>query len=233
MIERSVADRARRLWTRVSQPALFGTLRRTRPLSDLWGYDRGLPVDRHYIDRFLRANRDAIRGRALEVGDARYATQLGSAHAVEVLDVQRTPKARWVADLCAADELPSERFDVFVCTQVLQYVSDLHAALSHSRRVLSDGGVMLATLPVVARVDPGARANDLRRFTPAGAREAFSSVFGAANVTVTPLGNVLSCAAFLMGVSAQELRATERDHDDPDHPLILGVRARRTDNDPA
>jgi hypothetical protein len=46
----------------------WGTLRRTSPVSDHYGYDRGQPVDRFHIERFLRDQRNAIRGEVLEVG---------------------------------------------------------------------------------------------------------------------------------------------------------------------
>ena len=42
---------------------VLGTIRRTTPLSDHWGRERGTPVDRYYIERFLAAERDVIRGR--------------------------------------------------------------------------------------------------------------------------------------------------------------------------
>ena len=32
---------------RVAQPARLGTLRRTTPLSPIWGADRGSPIDRY------------------------------------------------------------------------------------------------------------------------------------------------------------------------------------------
>ena len=37
---------------RVTRPAWLGTLRRTRPLSADFGYDRGTPIDRYDIERF-------------------------------------------------------------------------------------------------------------------------------------------------------------------------------------
>ena len=36
----------------------FGDLRRTAPISRKFGVDRGLPVDRYYIERFLEAEAD-------------------------------------------------------------------------------------------------------------------------------------------------------------------------------
>ena len=40
----------------------FGDLRRLSPVSADWGFDRGTPVDRFYIDRFMRDCADDVRG---------------------------------------------------------------------------------------------------------------------------------------------------------------------------
>ena len=42
----------------------WGNLRRVQPFSKAYGSDRGTPVDRYYLDRFLDANRSAITGRS-------------------------------------------------------------------------------------------------------------------------------------------------------------------------
>jgi hypothetical protein len=47
----------------------WGDLRRLQPVSREFGYDRGLPIDRYYIERFLEAHRWDIYGRTLEIGD--------------------------------------------------------------------------------------------------------------------------------------------------------------------
>ena len=46
----------------------FGSLRRLDPVSADFGYERGRPVDRYYIERFLSTRAYAIRGRVLEFG---------------------------------------------------------------------------------------------------------------------------------------------------------------------
>src|SRR6185503_10982321 len=50
----------------------FGNLRRLTPISRVFGFDRGTPVDRYYIENFLADNASDIRGRVLEVGDDSY-----------------------------------------------------------------------------------------------------------------------------------------------------------------
>ena len=44
----------------------FGTLRSIHPVSTQFGWDRGLPVDRYYIEDFLARHSSDIRGRVLE-----------------------------------------------------------------------------------------------------------------------------------------------------------------------
>src|SRR4051794_500084 len=57
----------------------WGSFRRMEPLSQVNGFDRGTPVDRHYLELFLdRALRTGdFRGKLLEIGDDRYAREIG------------------------------------------------------------------------------------------------------------------------------------------------------------
>ena len=114
------------------RPALLGPLHRTTPLSDHWGRDRGTPIDRYYIEQFLTAHREAIRGCVLEVLNADYTERFGiGVDQSDVLDIDpANERATVVADLAAADDIPSDTFDCFILTQTLQYVYDLPIALS-------------------------------------------------------------------------------------------------------
>ncbi|MGH7267672.1 MAG: glycosyltransferase [Candidatus Rokuibacteriota bacterium] len=48
----------------------WGDLRRTSPVDANWGYGRGTPIDRYYIERFLEAHAADVRGTVLEVQEA-------------------------------------------------------------------------------------------------------------------------------------------------------------------
>ena len=50
----------------------FGHLRRVRPISSSFGFDRGKPIDRRYIEDFLSRHAQDITGRVLEVADNAY-----------------------------------------------------------------------------------------------------------------------------------------------------------------
>lgn len=220
----SLLDRGRAVVGRRRRVRL-GTLRRTDPVSERWGWDRGLPVDRYYVEQFLAGHRGDIHGRILEVKDDGYSRRFGSQiERVEVLDIDPgNPLATIVADLAAADGIPDGSFDCVVLTQTLQYIYDLRAAIGHTHRILRSGGAALVTVPTVSRVVVEDGWSDYWRFTAASCTQLFQERFG--EVSVKPLGNVLSSIAFLSGMATEDLRRAELDVQDDRFPVIVAVRA--------
>jgi SAM-dependent methyltransferase len=210
------------------RPVRLGSFGQTLPVGPNWGYDRGTPVDRWYIERFLDRHRSDVTGRVLEVKDSGYTDRFGTGVTERgVLDVDDgNPLATYVADLARGDGLPDGHFDCFILTQTLQYVYDLPAAMRHVHRVLRPGGTVLATLPVVSRItDPP--LPDLWRFTPLAAARLFGDVFGPAAVVARAAGSVLSEVAFLEGLAVEELDPAKVAVDDERFPLLVTVRAVR------
>jgi SAM-dependent methyltransferase len=216
----------------------FGRLRRLTPVSRSRGADRGRPVDRYYIESFLRrySGQDQyalgdIRGHVLEVGDDTYTRMLGSN--VTKLDILQADasnaQATIVADLAQADNIPSDTFDCIVCTQVLLLIYDFRGAIRHLHRILKPGGILLVTVPGISHLcRPDADLwGDYWRFTTRSMRRLFEELFPPANVTVEAYGNVLSSISFLEGIAAEELRQHELDMRDPDYELIVTVRAKK------
>jgi len=209
----------------------FGALRRVTPVSHLLGRDRGLPIDRYYIEQFLAANAERIRGHALELDDDRYTRAFGGDRVTrcDVLHLHPTnPRATIVADLSSADNrIPSDRFDAIILTQTLPFIYDVHAVVQTLHRILRPGGVVLAT---VGGITPISR-RDMERwghywsFTTLSARLLFEEAFPAANVQVNAFGNVLAATAFLHGLAAEELRPSELDYHDPDYEFVITIVA--------
>jgi SAM-dependent methyltransferase len=210
------------------RPAWLGTLRRTRPLSDDFGYDRGTPVDRYYIERFLARHCSDVTGRVLEVKEPLYADRYGTrVEHCEVLDIDAgNPRATVVADLSDGQGLATDSFDCFILTQTLQYIYPTEAAIRTAHRVLKPGGVLLATVPVVSRLSvPPEVAPEYWRFTAAACSRLLGDTFGPDRIAVRSHGNVLTCVAFLIGLAHEELTRSELEDDDPLFPLIVTVRA--------
>ncbi|MGB2717616.1 MAG: polysaccharide deacetylase family protein [Vicinamibacterales bacterium] len=209
----------------------WGDLRRADPVSRDWGYDRGTPIDRRYIDDFLAARSSDVAGAVLEVQEEDFTRRFGGPRVThsDVVDLDdNNPRATVVADLRAAVGIPDARFDCIILTQTLHVIDDATAVVRECFRLLKPGGVLLATLPSASRacLEYG-DAGDLWRVTPAGARALFEPVFGAGNVEVSTYGNVLTNVAFLHGLACRELSDEEFDTTDPYHPLLVGVRAQK------
>ncbi len=213
---------------RLRRPAFLGTIRRTRPLSDTWGRDRGSPVDRYYVERFLESHGDDIHGRVLEVADSRYTTRFGRG-VVEAAVLDKDPSntaATIVADLADPDALPEAAFDCFIVTQTLQYVFDVTTAVAAIHRLLRPGGVALVTVPSVTRIAASAGVDgDYWRFTGAACTRLFADF---QSVEISSYGNVLANVAFLVGMAREELSRRELDRHDPFFPLLVCVRARKS-----
>jgi SAM-dependent methyltransferase len=196
-------------------------------LSNVWGHDRGTPIDRYYIEQFLQSNSSDIRGRALEIKDSSYTDRYGTrVERRDVLDIDPlNRRATIIADLARADAVPRELFDCFIFTQTLQFIQDIRAALGHAHRILRPGGVLLATVPGISRVERAYATTDYWRFTPASCALLFSEIFGAGNLTICPYGNVLAAIAFLTGMACEELSPRELEVQDQHFPVVIAVRA--------
>jgi SAM-dependent methyltransferase len=224
-----LSEPRRVLLRRVLRPAPRGLLMRSGPVSRGWGFDRGLPIDRYFIERFLDGHRADISGRVLEVKDDGYTRRFGSTvtHA-EVLDIDAAnPAATVVADLTDAPQIPDERYDCVLLTQVLHQVYDVHAAVAECRRILQPGGRLLVTMPALSRCSMEPKDTDFWRVTPACANRLFGDVFGAENVEVVAHGNAVLGASFLMGLAVEEIPARQLRRQDPLFPVLVTIRATR------
>jgi SAM-dependent methyltransferase len=198
------------------------------PISGHWGADRGLPIDRWYIERFLDRHRDDIHGDVLEVKSDAYVRRFGSSlEEVHVLDLDpENPHATVVGDLAGdTPPLPEGAVDCFVLTQTLQYIWDLETAISNAHRMLRDGGSLLLTVPSVTRISHELDIDDFWRFTPASLRRLLAASFS--DVDVAGAGNLVSAMAFLTGLAAHELAPRELGSDDFRYPVVVTARAVR------
>lgn len=204
-------------------------LERAEPVSRQFGFDRGQPIDRRYIECFLAEHRGDVRGRVLEIGAPTYTRLFGGRHVQsEVLHaVAGNDQATLVGDLVSGAGIPADFADCFLLTQTLPFIADPRAAVANVYRTLRPGGVVLATVPGISQISryDMDRWGDFWRFTTRSAELLFGEAFGAEHVQVNSYGNVLAAAAFLYGLASDELPPQQLDAVDPDYQLLIAVRA--------
>jgi len=207
--------------TRLFRPRWWYVLRaRTSPISSLVGTDRGTPVDRFFIERFVQTEGDRIRGAVLEVKDRQYTTRFGADRVTrsDILDVNReNTSATVIADLRDLAPISDDTYDCLIVTQVLQYIDDLDAAVRSMHRVLKPGGSLLVTVPTLGKLDGHEDhvAGHYWRFTPDSARYLFQKRFAPDKVEVQGWGNVLVATSMLQGLAVEEFPRAKLQRYDP------------------
>lgn len=201
----------------------------TEPLSRNFGWERGTPVDRLYIQDYLKANAGLIRGRVLEVGDDSYSRQFGGDRISrqDVLHVDaNAPGATITGDLCDPSVLPDGAFDCIVFTQTLQMLFDVQQGIRQLYRSLAPGGTLLLTTPGISPTDPH-EWNDCWYWSLnyASVKRLLDEGFGAGNHAIETFGNVYAATALLHGAVAEEIDISAMAPVDPVYPVILAARA--------
>ena len=214
---------------RRQRPPRLGDLRRVTPIDPNWGFERGTPIDRVYVERFVRGHAGDIRGRVLEIAAPDYTSRFGqSVTSVDVLMADEgNPQATIVGDLTDAPHVADDRFDCAIVTQTLQFVYDVRAALRTLHRILATEGVLLVTVPGLTKISPteDAAYGEWWHYTARSLRRLGAEAFGDANVEVESYGNVLAATGFLYGLAASDLRPAELEAHDPLYEVVVGMRA--------
>lgn len=210
----------------------FGDLRRLAPISATWGFDRGTPIDRFYIDRFMRAHASDVRGRVLEIANPDMTRRYGGERVTrsDVLHpVPAPPPVTLVGDLASGEGLPVSAFDCAIVTQTLLLVYDVHAVVRTLHRILAPGGVALVTVPGITKIsrEDMDQWGQFWSFTTASARRLFEQSFAPEGVQVDVYGNVLAATAFLHGIAAEEITDEELLHRDRDFETLITIRAQK------
>jgi len=209
----------------------LGDLNSVRPISMNFGGDRGLPIDRYYIEAFLQRHALDIVGRVLEIGDDSYSQRFGGQR-IEHQDILHVhpgnPRATLVGELADPAVVEDNSFDCMIITQTLQFIYEFQTTIARIHQALRPGGVVLLTVPGISQIDRGEwKSVWYWAFTTASMTRLFISVFGEDAVTVTNLGNVFAATAFLQGLSVGEVDTRKLDVIDDAYQVVITVRARK------
>ncbi|RZK97825.1 MAG: methyltransferase domain-containing protein [Pedobacter sp.] len=202
-----------------------GDFNRVTPFSKEFGYDRGGPVDRYYIEKFLTLNKDLVFGRTLEIGDNIYSKRFGETRIVksDILHIDSSNKeATIVGDLVNLPQVEHDTYDCIVLTQTLHLIYDFTAAIKTCYRILKPGGTLLLTVPGISQI-----ASDqwqdywMWSFTQASVKKLLGETFGLDHIKTETHGNVLAATAFLYGMGVTELTEAKLDVNDANYQVII------------
>jgi SAM-dependent methyltransferase len=200
------------------------------PVSRRWGFERGTPIGRFYVDRFIKKHAGDIQGDILEIKSRRYTDLYARGTGKrDVLDIDSSnPNATIIADLEHADNVPDESYDCFIVTETLQFVFGLREAAAHIHRILKPGGVLIVSVPSIAPVDNELASWDCWRFSPCACQKLFWPVFGKDNVEIEVYGNFSTCISGLSGVAFEELPVEVINQVDSKYAQGILVRAKKS-----
>ena len=197
------------------------------PVSRLFGFDRGTPIDRYYMDKFLTDNTIAMPNpqNTFEVGESTYSEKFYKNANHEILMFEKG------MDLTRPETIRQNYYDVFICTQVFNFIYDVKDAIRAAFSLLRDGGIMLCT--VAGNISQVSRS-DMENyghfwgFTYLGIQRLVEETFGVQNVKVFPYGNAMAATAFIQGVAVEDLEEKEKlDMIDPDYAITVGIVAKK------
>ena len=205
----------------------WGNLRRPRPFSERFGFERGTPIDRHYLNAFLDRHRGDITGDVLEIQLPSYARRFGAAlGAVHTIDVNAAFEPTYCCDLALAQSVvPPDRYDCFLLPQTLSFLRDLEPALAQALRIVRPGGVILATTASLGPLI--ADGPDYWRMGADGWRLIADRVWSGCEIDVDAYGNCLAAVAAMLGLASEELSPRELAFHDPRYPVLVTLRCRK------
>lgn len=195
------------------------------PISKKFGIERGFPIDRYYIEKFLSENSCYIKGIVLEVAERTYTMKYGT-------DIDKS----YIMHVTASDEMDSiianletgkgvidGMVNCFILTQTLPFIFDVKRAAENVVRFLKKGGIALVTVSGITQIS----RYDMDRwghywsFTTASLKRLFEECADVEYVEINAYGNVKSAASGLYGLAAEELGREDLEYQDDDYQQLI------------
>lgn len=206
-------------------PEKYLKSRSLKPLSSKYGFDRGMPVDRYFIESFIAKHAAVIGGNCLEIVDPYYIHKYGGQKVTraDVLDIIPRKTTTIHGDLRNVPVILDNTYDCVIITQTYNVIDDFYAAIGESKRILKPGGVLLVTLPTLSPCW-NLKIN-LWRFTADSAKYVFEKFFEREKLEVEALGNKDAAMGFWQGYALEDLPSSVVAKRDENFPLIIGIKA--------
>ena len=189
----------------------FAITGKASPISETFGFDRGMPIDRYYIEGFLSENASRVHGNILEIADAGYSKKFShnkdDTFHVLSLDTPPMDATLLAGDLTKPETLPENLIDCFICTQTFNFIYDIGAAIRSSYRLLRKDGILLATVSGISQISryDMDRWGHYWQFTSLSIRKLLEQAIPKKNIYIRTFGNALSATCFLQGLAVEDV----------------------------
>ena len=200
-------------------------------VSDQMGCNRGVPIDRYYIEKFLDGYADKITGKVMEIGDNSYTIKYGK-HVTEsyiltaaLEDERESSEYVIYGDLQTGKGCKENCLNCFILTQTLPFIYDVKSAAQNIVGMLKKGGVALITVSGISMLS---RYDDERwghywGFTETSLRKIFEGLVENDQIKIVSMGNAKTASAFLYGLSVEDMKKEDFEENDPLVPVMIGA----------
>lgn len=198
------------------------------PISKVFGFDRGYPIDRYYIEKFICKNKKYISGDVLEIAGNTYTKKYGEHDCKSyIFNIDKSDKnADIIGNLEIEVGIELNKYDCFIMTQTLPFIFNIRMVAKNSIKLLKPGGTLLMTVPGITQIS----RYDMERwghywsFTDLSIKKLFEEFLPSKNIEIETFGNVKAATAFLYGLAQHEIKKKELDYTDRDYQVIIGAK---------
>lgn len=198
------------------------------PLSRSFGRERGTPIDRYYIEKFLSENKKYIRGTVGEIAERTYTEKYGDDVNKSLIFHVNGRGDSVKLNLETGEGVKDETVDCLICTQTIQMIYGIDTVFRNIYRLLKKNGTALITAHGIGQLSLGDYDNwgEYWRFTIKSMIRLSQSA-GFNDIEILSYGNVKTCICFLYGMCQEDLTAKDFEYNDRQYPLIVAARVRK------
>lgn len=194
-----------------------------------FGFSRGTAVDRIYVEKFLEMHKQNIYGKVLEIADSTYTNKFGNHEKGFIpcaLHIKGWGENVIQGNLETGEGIEEQAFDAAIITQTLMLTYNLDNVASNIYKLLKPKGCALITVSGISQISRYDEINwgSYWGFHRSTLINLFAKYFKKENIEIAVYGNVKTATALLYGITAEELGEDAYAYDDPQYPVIIGVK---------
>lgn len=197
-----------------------------KPLNRAFGFTRGTPIDRYYIENWLESKKRFICGDVLEIAENTYTKRFcGDDVISHILHVSMEQEGTIRGDLETGEGIEENSMDCIILTQTIGFIYECKNVISNLYMMLKKGGTALITtggISQISRYDMD-RWGHFWSFTVASLKRLIEQSGFGKSYELTVYGNVKTACALLYGIAAEELSKEELAYSDEDYPVSICV----------